>query len=287
MKSWKPVWYAIIAIAALVVLGFIGYSAGFLGTVYKVIMPERLGAFPLIVLSIIFGIAAFFSPCAFTVLPGYVAHVLAGGVKRRLAPRQVVWQSLGLGLIGGAGILLVNMVVGLVIAVLGAAAPFAKDPRQDIAIILAVRAVAGLVIAALGVVTLLGKGIRVAWIHRLMAEQGFTRNVFFYGVLYNGAAIGCTGPIMLGLLVYAFANASFAGAIAAFLAFAATMATLMVLLTLVTGIFKGAIIRHLAAATPAIRAVAGTITVIIGLAIALLTLERNRIFVRIFFPFLP
>ncbi|MBI4451018.1 hypothetical protein HY642_03520 [Candidatus Woesearchaeota archaeon] len=287
MEKQKPLLYALVTIVVLVALGFIGYYVGFLGAVYKVMMPERLRAFPLVILSIIFGIAAFFSPCALTVMPAYVSHFLTGGLeKKRMSKTEVFWKSLYLGLIGAAGIFVVNMVVGLVIAILGAAAPFAKDPRQDVAIILGIRVIAGFLIAALGLATLFGKGLRVPWIHRLMARQGFTRSIFFYGILYNGAAIGCTGPIMLGLLLYAFANASFTGAITAFLVFAATMAVLMVALTLIAGIFKQALMPRLVAATPIIRTTAGIIMVVVGLAIALLTLEGNRLFVKLFFPFL-
>lgn len=276
----------IFAVLFLISIGWVGYRLGFLGFVYGIMIPERLGAFPLIVLSVLFGAAAFLSPCAFTVLPGYVAHFLTAGGVRKLSRAQAFWHSAYLGLIGAGGIVVVNMIVGLVIAALGAAAPFAKDPRQDIAIILGVRVVAGFVIAGLGVYTLLGKGVNIPWIHRLMAERGFTKSVFFYGVLYNGAAIGCTGPIMLGLLLYAFANASFVGAIVAFLMFSLTMGVLMLVLTVLAGLFKNALTPSLVAAAPAIKKVAAVIMIIVGLAIALLTLEGNKLFVKLFFPFL-
>ncbi|MBI2669214.1 hypothetical protein HYX14_05210 [Candidatus Woesearchaeota archaeon] len=285
-ENKKLLIYSLYVLVAVVLIGFLGYYFGFLGAIYNVMMPERLGAFPLIILSIIFGLAAFFSPCAFTVLPGYVAHFLTGGRVRKLTKAQTFRQSAYLGLVGATGIVVVNMIVGVTIAALGAATPFAKDPRQDIAIILGVRIVAGILIASLGVFTLLGKSINISWIYRLMAEKGFTKSIFFYGLLYNGAAIGCTGPIMLGLLLYAFASASFAGAITAFLIFSLTMGLLMFLLTVLAGLFKNALTPYLIAAAPIIKKVAAVVMIVIGLAIALLTLEGNQIFVKIFFPFL-
>jgi len=289
-ENKKLLIYSLCVLVVVVLVGFLGYYFGFLGAIYKVMMPERLGSFPLILLSIIFGIAAFFSPCAFTVLPGYVAHFLTGGLTgrdvKKLTRTQTFWQSAYLGLIGAAGIIVVNMMVGIIIAALGAAAPFAKDPRQDIALILGIRIVAGFAIAGLGFFTLFGRGLRVAWLHRLMAEKGFTKSIFFYGLLYNGAAIGCTGPIMLGLLLYAFASASFTGAITAFLVFSITMGLLMFLLTVFAGLFKNALTPYLIAAAPLIKKVAAVVMIVIGLAIALLTLEGNQLFVRVFFPFL-
>jgi len=289
-ENKKLLIYSLCVLVVVVLVGFLGYYFGFLGAIYKVMIPERLGAFPLIILSIIFGIAAFFSPCAFTVLPGYVAHFLTGGLTgrdvKKLTRTQTFWRSAYLGLIGAAGIIVVNMVIGVAIAALGAATPFAKDPREDITIILGVRIVAGILIVSLGVFTLLGKNINISWIHRLMAEKGFTKSIFFYGLLYNGAAIGCTGPIMLGLLLYAFASASFVGAIAAFLVFSLTMGLLMFLLTVFAGLFKNALTPHLIVAAPIIKKVAAVVMIVIGLAITLLTLEGNQIFVKIFFPFL-
>lgn len=267
----------LLVLGILILLGFLGYYFGFLGAISNVIMPESLGAFPLILLSMIFGIAAFFSPCAFTVLPAYVSHFLAG----RKIERKFLKLAY-LGVMGAAGIIVVNMVIGVVIAALGAAAPFAKDPRQDIALILGIRIIAGFLIAGLGIFTLLRGGVNISWLHRLM---GARKSIFFYGILYNGAALGCTGPLMLGLLLYAFAQASFLGAFTAFLVFSLTMGLLMLLLTLVAGFFQNAI-PSIAIATPVIKKIAAVIMIVVGLGIALLTLEGNRIFVKWFFPFL-
>ncbi|MBI2451709.1 hypothetical protein HYV50_01360 [Candidatus Pacearchaeota archaeon] len=282
----KSVLIFLIAFLILVFLGWVGYQQGFLGFIYNVMMPERLGAFPLIVLSMIFGIAAFFSPCALTVLPGYVAHFLTGGKLKKISRKKVFWKSLYLGGIGALGIFIVNMILGLIIALLGSATPFAKDPRQDIAIILGIRIVAGFLIAGLGVIILLGKTLPVTWVHRLFAQRAFTKSIFFYGVIYNGAAIGCTGPIMLGLLLYAFAATSFTGAITTFLVFSLTMSALMIILTLIAGLFKDSLIPYLLTASETIKKMAAIIMIIMGLAIALLTLQGNQLFVRLFFPHL-
>ena len=97
-ENKKLLFNTLVVFVAIVLIGFLGYYFGFLGTVYNIMMPERLGAFPLIMLSIIFGIAAFFSPCAFTVLPGYVAHFLTAGKTKKLSQSQTLWQSAYIGL---------------------------------------------------------------------------------------------------------------------------------------------------------------------------------------------
>lgn len=250
-------------------------------------MPEAFSNFPLITLSIIFGTAAFFSPCSFTVLPAYVSHYLTGDKQHSKQASQTgnIAKGFYFGLIAALGIITINIIVGLIIAVLGSAAPFAKDPRQDIPLILGVRIVAGLIIAYLGLMTVLGKHLEIPVLPNLIGRLSFGKSIFLYGMLYNGAAIGCTGPILLGLILYALTSGSFASALAAFIIFALTMGILMIILTTLTAIFKNTVAHKLAPLTPTIQKIAGFVMIFAGTAIALLTLQGNRLFVQIFFPF--
>lgn len=273
--------YALLIIIIIVLLGFLGYYFGFLGAIYKVIMPEAFSKFNIITLSIIFGIAAFFSPCAFTVLPAYVSSFLT---KEEKKPK--VSKLLKLGIFSGLGIITVNMIIGIFIALLGSATPFSKDPRTDIPLILAIRVIAGLLIAFLGFMTLTHKSINIEFINKFLGKKNLSKSMFGYGIIYNAAAVGCTGPIMLGLILYAYASGTFISALTSFIVFSLTMGILMVILTLLIGLFKSAIVKRMVEVAPIIRKTAGIIMIIIGLSIALLTLEGNKIFVRIFFPFL-
>lgn len=267
----------------LVLIGFGGYYFGFLQAVYKVLMPNGFSSFGLVVLSAILGTAAFFSPCAFTVLPAYVSHYLA---KEENKGKSETLSAFKMGLIAAAGLITVNMIIGLAIAILGSATPFAKDPRQDIPLILGIRAFIGFLIAGLGVMALRRQSFDLPFIQRLTSNKKLSNSMFYYGAFYNAAAIGCTGPIMLGLLLYAFSTGSFYGALTAFASFSLTMGILMVLLTTLTGIFKAEITRKFSVAGPIITKTAAIIMIVAGLSIAFLTLEGNRIFVQIFFPFL-
>jgi cytochrome c biogenesis protein CcdA len=189
-------------------------------------------------------------------------------------------------LVAAVGIITVNILIGLIIASLGAAAPFAKDPRQDIAYILAVRAIMGAVIAVMGFLTLTGRPLNLQFVQDIISRWEFAKSVYFYGIVYNAAAIGCTGPILLGLMLYAFASGSFVFAITAFGVFSLTMGALMVALTLLTAAFKQAIVGRMARITPLISKIAGAVMVLAGLAIVVMTLEGNNLFVEIFFPYL-
>lgn len=276
----------LLILLALILLGFAGYYFGFLGFIYNVMMPEAFGNFPLIVLSMVFGTAAFFSPCSFTVLPAYVSHYITGDKQQSELASSNIAKGFYFGLIAALGVLTINIIIGLIIAFLGSASPFAKDPRQDIPLILGVRIVAGLIIAYLGLMTVLGKHLEIPVLPNLIGKLSFGKSIFLYGMLYNGAAVGCTGPILLGLILYALTSGSFTSALTAFIIFALTMGVLMIILTTLTAIFKNTVAQKLAPLTPAIQKIAGFVMIFAGISIALLTFQGNKLFVQVFFPFL-
>lgn len=282
-ENRKLVAYVLLVILIIVIIGFLGYYFGFLGAIYNVMMPQTFSKFNIITLSIIFGLAAFFSPCAFTVLPAYVSNYLT---KKEEKEKPKLSKLLKLGLFAALGIIVVNMIIGTVIAILGSATPFAKDPRQDIPLILAIRTIAGFFIAFLGFMTLMHKSFNIGFIQNFLSKKEFSKSMFGYGIIYNAAAIGCTGPIMLGLMIYAYSTGSFISALTSFIVFSLTMGLLMIILTTLIGIFKSIIVKKMVQLTPIIMKTAGIVMIIVGLSIAILTLEGNRIFVNIFFPFL-
>lgn len=281
LKKLSSIIYFLIVILLLVAIAFIGYYYGFLNFIYNVMAPNAFSKYSLVVLSVIFGIAAFFSPCAFTVLPAYVTNYLT-----KEGRFTKIGKSLYFGFIAALGIITVNLIIGIFIGILGSATPFAKDPRQDIPLILAIRVLAGLLIIIFGIFTLIGRTVNLHFLQRFLAKQSISRNMYFYGIIYNAAAVGCTGPILLGLMLYAYASGSFAFAFTAFAVFSLTMGFLMVLITLLTGIFKQTLAAKLVPLIPSIKMMAAIIMILAGLAIVLLTLEGNNLFVKIFFPYL-
>ena len=281
-ENKKLLFYTLVIIIAIIIIGFLGYYFGFLGAIYNVMMPQTFSKFNIITLSIIFGIAAFFSPCAFTVLPAYVSNYLTK--KEEQKPKFS--KLFKLGFLAALGIISVNMIIGIAIAILGSTTPFSKDPRTDIPLILGIRVAAGIFIAVLGAMTLMHKSFNIGFIQNFLSKKEFSKNMFGYRIIYNAAAVGCTGPIMLGLMLYAYSSGSFISALISFVVFSLTMGILMILLTLAIGTFKSLITKKMVEITPIVQKAAGIIMIIVGLSIAILTLEGNKIFVKIFFPFL-
>jgi cytochrome c-type biogenesis protein len=279
---------AVLLALGAIFLGVIGYQLGFLGFVYKLMIPQTFSSVPVYGLAAVMGVAAFFSPCAFPLLPGYMTYQLEAqhGEARLL-------KSLYLGLLGALGIVLVNVALGLVIASLGAAAPFNPDPRQDPWVILAPRLAGGLFVVYLGALYLMNRSLSLGPLSRLggavAALEGPNgspgRKTFLYGLLYNAIGVGCTGALLLALMVYALTLGSFWTALGAFMVFSVTMGLLMLTMTALVGLSRAIIVRRLKTSIPAIRKVSGAIMLVVGALTVAFVLQGNGWFTRIFFPF--
>lgn len=275
----------LLALAAAV--GAAGYALGFLGFVYNVMVPNTFSQYPIYGLALIVGAAAFFSPCAFPLLPAYFTYAV-GGSERSIG------RSLRQGAIAAAGLLAVLLAVGWIIAALGAATPFQPDPRKEEAWIVAVRVAAGAGIAAFGLLVLLR---RTGFAHRLaslfqkrkpeLSGGPTSRGLFLYGLGYSAAGFGCTGPLMLALALSAWSSGSPGAAFVAFGVFAATMALLMVAVTALVGLARWGALEKLKAAGPRIQTAGGAFTLAVGVWTIYSITAGSQLFVEAFFPFLP
>jgi len=198
------------------------------------------------------GAATFFAPCAFPLLPGYVAYYLGreGGetapLPTRLRRAAVVGSLTSLGFF-------------LVYAVLG-----------GIALSVGTRVLAGVSLLELVVgVLLVGLGTAMAagWspeVHlRLPERRRGPVGFLLFGVVYAAAAAGCTAPLFVGLAGVAL-SAGPAGAVVTLAAYAAGMSALMVGVTLLSALGHDAIIGRLTASTGRVTRVAGAVLAVAG-----------------------
>ncbi len=95
--------------------------------------------------------------------------------------------------------------------------------------------------------------------------------------------MGCTGPILAGLTVFAFSTGGFSAALTAFVIFALTMGGLMLLISGLVATSQETLIRRLKASTPRIKQVTSILLVLVGLFNIFTTLNMD-LFVRLLFP---
>lgn len=279
----------LLALLGGIFLGWLGYRLGFWRFVTSIAMPQTFGRYNLFFLGAASGVAAFFSPCVFPLLPSYVTYDLGleGSERSRLV------RSLALGSAAALGVIAVNVGIGAVIAALGQATPFQPDPRKDPAAILFIRTLAGVAIAVLGVFTFTGRSLAAGLLGRILPappamSARALRSMFFYGLFYNAAGIGCTGPILLAVMLFALTAGSVVAAFGAFLTFSLTMGVFMVGMTVLAGLSQSLLVQPLRLATPFLHRFGGVAMILVGsyTAISLATGPGREMFVRLFLPFL-
>jgi cytochrome c-type biogenesis protein len=269
-------------VAVLVAIGyaiFVFYVKGFSPTT---------GTLSLFAFAVVAGIATFFSPCSFPLMPGYLTRDLQVMDKD---PKKVRTSVVSNGLAAAAGVFLFAVILGLVTVLIGSSfvgslGISGPSPNLYVRIL---RGTVGVFLVLLGILNLRGTRIfhndSLTSIGKRLMKNGElkpSREMFAYGFGYVSVGIGCAGPILSGLLLFAL---SFGGAVeasVAFLVFAVTMAGLMIGVSLVVAVSPSTL-TELTHNGPRIKKVASLAQVAVGTFLVLAS-YYNSLFVQLLFP---
>jgi len=202
------------------------------------------------------GTATFFAPCAFPLLPGYVAFYLGQGAgeKPTTSTAGYIGRAATVGILASLGFFLVYGVLTGIAAALGARA------LRDIAIL---EPVIGGLLVLLGGALVAG---RVPDLHVLLPERRRTAGGYVaFGVVYAVAAAGCTAPVFIALALVALGSGPM-GAVFVLGTYALGMAVMMVAVTLLAAVGRAGLLRRLSGRTGRVSRVAGALLVVAGLA---------------------
>ncbi|MEA1931375.1 MAG: cytochrome c biogenesis protein CcdA [Euryarchaeota archaeon] len=133
------------------------------------------------------GVATFFSPCAYALLPGYVGVYLgASGDDQSLVDDAVY------GLAAAVGVL---VVVGLTIAAVAAVG----EPIREL--VAWIEPLTGIALVGFGLLLL--RGSAVGWHIPLPEQRSGVVGFGLFGAVYAIAAVGCVAPLFFGLVLNA------------------------------------------------------------------------------------
>lgn len=290
-------WLAFFIYIALVV----GLTAGgYALFIYLIVnaLPNA-ASLGIIFVSIVAGIASFFNPCAFPILPGYLAQYYVNAPPspelRRAGPtngdqkKSRLGPILLYGFVAAVGVIIFNIFLGAVVGGLGAG--FANSlgltgPNPNI-YIRWFRGIVGAFLILLGYSHATGRGINFTrlghWIPRYEQSKSPTRNFFYYGFFYPLIGISCGGPILAGLSLFAFASGGFSSAFSAFLIYSAVMAILMIVVSLLVGLSREGLLRAIGGSVLTIKKTSGVILLLVG-AFLVFSAVFVQIFTKLLFP---
>jgi cytochrome c-type biogenesis protein len=210
--------------------------------------PVRLGfAFGL-------GTATFFAPCAFPLLPGYVAFYLGRDGDAHTSLRGRLRRALAVGAVTSAGFFLVYAVLA------GLALSIGTRPLRDVAVL---ELVVGILLVTLGVGMALGR-LHLDRIPILLPERRRSvRGYALFGVVYAAAAAGCSAPAFVAVASVAIGEGPVAVA-TTLGAYAAGTSVPMVGVTLLSALGRDTLLRRLSANTGRLSRAAGVVLAVAG-----------------------
>ena len=246
-------------------------------------------AYGLFFVAIVAGIASFFNPCAFPLLPAYLAqyHTTKKGESRK--PMSKLLFS---GIAAALGLITFNLLLGSIIGLLGAG--FGKslglageNPSVPVRWL---RGIVGVFLVYLGLSHATGKGNPFGKLSHLwhpkspsQKSQSSFAKLYSYGFGYTLLGIGCGGPIMAGLIVFALSRGGFTDALLAFGVYSLTMAVLMIVISTLIALSKETLLQGLNRSTAAIQRVSGVLLLLVG-AFLILSSIFITAFTSILFP---
>ncbi len=215
------------------------------------------------------GIAVYFSPCSFPMLPGFISFYLS--TETTAEKKKSVRTILSSGIIAGFGIVLVFLIIGLIALSLGEAVNLG-----DYLIYMGPTVAVILIILGALMLTNLQYHLLIRPFQKLRAkifgektpgeedQTGYYTKLFSYGVGYGAAATACTAPLFIAILLAALVAGTFVDGLVILLMFSITILLLMTSITLLLSVFGQESVQKLAAHTDTIKKISGVILVIVG-----------------------
>lgn len=233
---------------------------------------------PLVLLAFAAGIASFFSPCSFPMLPGYVGYYFSLEEKEeQRSKREILKRALPLGIAAALGILLIYLFIGgLVMAIGSPILPFIPILAPLVAVIVIVLGILMLTNIQYYKITNTINNISSSVLSIFKFKNNTLTSYlnqkemgtnFAYGMGYGLAAAGCTLPIFLLIITGALATGGFFSGMFIFLVYGVGMGIFMVVVTLLVATSKDTVINKMKMSTHKIKVVSGVVMIIAGFAL--------------------
>lgn len=209
------------------------------------------------------GVATFFAPCAYPLLPGYVAFYVGDETDTATTQGRLRQAAVVAGL-ASLGFVLVYA------ALAGVAATVGTRVLRDIAVL---ELLVGSLLIVLGTAMAAG-AVTPASLHvRLPNRRRSKSGYLAFGVVYAVAAAGCTAPIFVAIAGVALAAGPL-GAVLVFAAYAGGMVFMLAIVTVLVATGRDSVLRRLSGNTARVARGAGVLLVAAGVAQIYLYLVR-------------
>lgn len=278
-KAYGKVYYVIIIllIALITMLGYLGFRF------YHILSISSFSEYGLYFLALVAGIAAFFSPCSFTLLPAYISASY-GNIQEGDKKIGYIFSA-------AAGVLSFSIILGIVVTAIGKAASIATfglaATSPDVYLVI-FRVFVGAILIFFGFMQISNATMHnrftdgIAQRFNLKQKEKFWK-FYMYGFGYTLAGIGCSGGILASLIFFALTNGGLASVLTAFAIYAATMSSLMAIVSALSLNSNGVLIHKMKVSSPKIKKISGIVLVVVGLIIIYFAVNL-QLYIKLFYP---
>lgn len=219
-------------------------------------------------LAIIGGVASFFSPCSFPMLPSYIAYYIRpeedeGGDEEK----NLGLKGLSLGGQAAAGIVAVFGIVGA-IAVSGGRWISTYIPYLKLVVGGLILLLGTLLLADIDIGThlkLLSYKIKRRLGMDTSTTSGTSSSPFFYGLGYGSSAASCTAPVFIAVVLSSWLSGGLSEAAIVLVLYLSIIAVLMIVFSVLTVYFREKIMEKMQGAVRCINLASGLILVAAGI----------------------
>lgn len=209
--------------------------------------------------SFVAGLVAFFAPCSFVILPGYISYYISKYLKNdriKSLPKNAL-QGFVFGIIASAGFFTVFGAAGFGVIAIG---QFVKHFIPLVAII------TGIILIIIGILMLFNKNILFFQAPKInFIKQNEKLGIYLFGIVYAVGSLGCVFPIFLSIVLQGIAYKSFLDGVYTILAYILGMSIIMTVLTTLTFTTKYAVFKKLEKILPYIKRISTILLIIAGI----------------------
>jgi len=202
------------------------------------------------------GVITTANPCAFALLPAYLAHRIRPHENDgHNQPTIGLLKAMTVGLATTSGFIAVFIIVGIGLAA-GGNWLMTVQPWAGV--------VTGIIMAGFGLAVLLGHHIRIPLPNIKPAQNSDSiKGDFIFGVGYGIASISCTLPIFLSVTGTAVTGSYFASTLT-FTAYAIGMGTVLMSLSIMAAYARSGLARNMRKLAPFVNTTSGIILILSG-----------------------
>jgi len=239
----------------LIVIVFVGFKVW---TQFILLNLFNIGAFPtslFYLFAILAGLISFFAPCAIGIIPAYAAYYLE--LKENNSKENKFKHALKMGSMAALGIFVLYFTLGLLLTIFGTSlAKYFAISKPIIALIL----------LFIGIALLVGYSFKTNYLYHLISKRvakGEAKsNLFFFGILYGAAALGCAMLVFIPLVIIPITTGNFLVGLFSFILYSLAFGFSMIVTTILVAYSKNILVEKMTTSSKIIKRVTGVILIL-------------------------